>query len=119
MYKYHNGNMNKENIDVLTDFSKDRVFKSLDGGEYASMEDVRTANNEYWDSMMIDDKYIELENAYFDYITYKFGLYDIELCEENIENMIDSILLKYVLYLNEKLKQFDLEQQDNNRGPKR
>ena len=38
-----------EKIDPRTDFGKGIVFKSIDGGEHASMEDVEQADKAYWD----------------------------------------------------------------------
>lgn len=35
-------------------FGKGIVFKSVDGGEHASMEAVEQANKAYWDRMKID-----------------------------------------------------------------
>ena len=110
-------------------FGKGIVFKSIDGGEHASMEDVEQANKAYWDRMMIDTsqkdyaRYAELEKAYFDCITPKFNINDKDMIQQVLraqqEKFVDYIKERYENYLSEILEQFDCAQQDNNRGQKR
>ena len=118
-----------EKIDPRTDFGKGIVFKSVDGGEHASMEAVEQANKAYWDRMMIDTshkdyaRYAELEKAYFDCITPKFNINDKDMIQQVLtaqqEKFVAYIKERYGNYLSEVLEQFGYGQQDNNRGPKR
>lgn len=122
-------NNNTEKIDPRTDFGRGIVFKSVDGGEHASMEDVKQANKVYWDRMMIDTshkdytRYAELEKAYFDCITPKFNINDKNMIQQVLtvqqEKVATYIKERYGSYLSELLEQYGFDQQDNNRGLKR
>ncbi len=113
-----------EKIDPRTDFGKGIVFKSIDGGEHASMEAVKQANKEYWDASLNDyARYAEFEKAYFDCITSKFNINDKNMTQQVLtaqqEKVAAYIKERYGIYLSELLEQYDYDQQDNNRGPKR
>ena len=118
-----------EKIDPRTYFGKGIVFKSIDVGEHASMEDVEQADKAYWDRMMIDTshkdyaRYVELEKAYFDCITPKFNINDKDMTQQVLtaqqEKVAAYIKERYGSYLSELLEQYGYGQQDNNRGPKR
>ena len=121
-----------EKIDPRTDFGKGIVFKSIDGGEHASMEDVEQADKAYWDRMMINTahkdykdyaRYAKLEKAYFDCITPKFNINDKDMTQQVLtaqqEKVAAYIKERYGSYLSELLEQYGYGQQDNNRGPKR
>lgn len=116
-------------IDSRTDFGKGFYYKSIDGGEHASMEAVKQANNAYWDSMMIYPsptdviKYNEIEKAYFDIITPKINLNDInaaaQMLRERTEKMAAHIEARYGNYLEQLLEKHGYGKQDDSRGPKR
>lgn len=116
-------------IDSRTDFGKGFYYKSKDGGEHASMEAVKQANNAYWDSMMIYPsptdviKYNEIEKAYFDIITPKINLNDInaadQMLRERTEKMAAHIEARYGNYLEQLLEKHGYGKQDDSRGPKR
>ena len=116
-------------VDPRTDFGKGFYYKSIDGGEHASMESVRAANKRYWDSMMIYPsptdviKYNEIEKAYFDIITPKIDLNDVtataQMLRERTEKMAAHIEARYGNYLKQLLEEHGYGKKDNNRGPKR
>ena len=120
---------NPEIRDYRTDFGKGFYYKSQDGREHATMEAVKQANNVYWDSMMIYPsptdviKYNEIEKAYFDIITPKINLNDInaeaEMLRERTEKMAAHIEARYGNYLEQLLEKHGYGKQDDSRGPKR
>lgn len=126
---YGRGLIDSPKIDPRTDFGKGIYYKSVDGREHASMEAVEQANNAYWDSMMIYPspidkiKYNEIEKAYFDIITPKINLNDInaeaEMLRERTEKMAAHIGTRYGNYLEQLLEKHGYGRQDNSRGPKR
>lgn len=93
------------------------------------MEAVESANKRYWDSMMIYPsptdviKYNEIEKAYFDIITPKINLNDINAAEqmlrERTEKMAAHIEARYGNYLEQLLEKHGYGKQDDSRGPKR
>ena len=116
-------------IDPRTDFGKGFYYKSIDGGEYASMDAVKQADNAYWDSMMIYPsstdmiKYNEIEKAYFDIITPKINLNDInaeaEMLRERTEKMAARIGTRYGIYLEQLLEKHGYGRQEDRRGQKK
>ena len=115
--------------DIRTDFGKGIVYKSIDGGEHASLEAVEQANKAYWDGRMIDKshkdyvRYIELERAYFDCITPSFNISDRTTAQQvyttQQEKIVSYIKERYGNYLSEVLAQYGYCQQDSNKGAKR
>lgn len=87
-----------------------------------NIEAVKQANKVYWDNVMIDTsrkdyaRYVDLEKAYFDFITPKFNINDkdmaLELIKIRQEKVVNYIMERYGTYLEKLLEQYGYGQQD-------
>ena len=132
------------NVDGRTDYGKGVYFKGDDGKTYSTIDEVRAANKRYWDSMKIDTSrqdsmisYIgkdgreyhtseDLERAnktYFDYINAILNSKDYHInnavYKAQQEKIIAYIHERYENYVEKKLHEYELENSNDNKGPKK
>ena len=112
-------------LDFRTDYERGIVYKSVDGSEYESMDQVRQANKEYWDRVKFGSssedrvRFEQLEKAYFDMITPKIININDKDAEQQFlsaqtEKMAAYIQQRYGSYLEQLLVDHGYGQDDTN-----
>ena len=137
-------NNNTEKIDNSTDYGKGIYYKSADGREYATMDQVRAANKAYWDSQKIDTSkkdsmiyYIgkdgreyhttetleRANKAYFDYLNYSFNVNDKNMSPDVFkarqEEILSYIRERYGDYLDKLLEEYGYGSQEVSKDSKK
>ena len=137
-------NNNIDIVDHRTDYGKGIYYKGANGSEYATMDQVRAADEVYWDSQMIDTSkkdamiyYIgkdgreyrttealeRANKAYFDYLNSSFNVNDNNMSQDVFKAIQEEILSyireRYGDYLDKLLEEYGYGSQEAGKGPKK